>query len=189
LVVLGHPTCLCPVKQVLSSRYLFIVLIINIVVGLIINIVVGGLIVDIVISFIINIVIGFILDIVVSLILNVFLNNNSILSLLSTLAARSSVTHGSVSTRSRTPKSRTRTRNRRIKRQGSASLARSSLIQGNVVVELLLLLGQLVRYVVALGLLGLELEDRGFEFEDLVLDLAVLFTLLVFTLGLRWVVE
>lgn len=46
------------------------------------------------------------------------------------------------------------------------------LVLRDVVVELLLLLGKLVRDVLALRLLGLQLLDGGGQLEDLVLNLA-----------------
>lgn len=64
--------------------------------------------------------------------------------------------------------------NGRVELKSCRSLTSLSNILSNVVVELLLLFRKLVGNVLALGLLGLELDYGSLELEDLVLYLAAL---------------
>ena len=57
----------------------------------------------------------------------------------------------------------------RIERQERASLSCLSNVLINIVLELLLFFGKLISNICALCLLGLKLDDSGFELEDLVL--------------------
>jgi hypothetical protein len=68
----------------------------------------------------------------------------------------------------------TRARDRSIKRLGYRDLTGVLLVCRNVVVQLLRLLRKRSSNILALGLLGHELNDCSLKLKDLVLDLAVL---------------